>query len=151
MSNEHSTFEVALKLIDNYRFEVDFGAMGQIETDEPEPLGEGSGPNPTRLLATSVANCLAASLCFAIRKFKGDPGAVTAKVSGELARVEGRWRVAKLAVAIELGQSASDIPHLDRILEQFEAFCVVTESVRAGIPVDVSVSDNNHQVLHQSN
>ena len=66
---ETQTFVVTLELLDNYRFQVDFGDFGQILTDEPEPLGESLGPNPGRLLAASVANCLAASLLFAVGKF----------------------------------------------------------------------------------
>jgi hypothetical protein len=31
--------------------------------------------------------------------------------------------------------------HLDRALSQFEAFCTVTQSVSAGIPVEVQVFD----------
>ncbi len=36
---------------------------------------------------------------------------------------------------------AAAVQHLDRILEQFEDFCVVTESVRSGFPVAVTVRD----------
>ena len=75
---ENPTFEVKLELLDNYKFAIDFGEFGEIISDEPEPLGGGEGPNPSRLLAAATANCLAASLMFAIRKYKGDPGKVTA-------------------------------------------------------------------------
>jgi hypothetical protein len=33
------------------------------------------------------------------------------------------------------------MPHQQRCVEQFEDFCVVTQSVRAGIPVSVRVVD----------
>ncbi|MFC7002907.1 OsmC family protein [Pseudobowmanella zhangzhouensis] len=72
MSDEQHTIDVQLTLLDGYKFEVDFGEMGQLFTDEPPPLGKGHGPNPGKLLIASVANCLAASLMFAIRKFKED-------------------------------------------------------------------------------
>jgi hypothetical protein len=36
---------------------------------------------------------------------------------------------------------------LDRVLQQFEQFCTVGESVRQGIPVTVSVYDGNGQKL----
>ncbi|WP_287816681.1 hypothetical protein, partial [Idiomarina sp.] len=81
-------FSVSMELVDNYKFLVDFGSYGELVSDEPEPLGEGQGPNPSRILAASVANCLAASLMFALRKFKDEPGKVSAKVKGHLDRVD---------------------------------------------------------------
>lgn len=140
-------FSVALTLLDGYRFEVDFGDTGALITDEPEPLGANTGPNPSRLLAAAAANCLAASLCFAIRKFKEDPGKVTAVVEGHLARQNGRWRIDHLDVQLQLGQAAADIPHLERALSQFEDFCIVTQSVRQGFPVRVRVLDGAGQAL----
>lgn len=139
---ENPTFEVKLELIDTYKFTVDFGDFGVITTDEPAPLGDGEGPNPSRLLAASVANCLAASLMFAVRKFKGDPGQVAATVKGGLERVDGRWRITQMAVELHLGNASASIANLDRVLSQFEDFCVVTQSVRAGIEVDVRVFDS---------
>lgn len=140
---ENPTFEVNLELLGNYKFKVDFGSFGEMMTDEPEPLGSGEGPNPSRLLAAATANCLAASLMFAIRKYKGDPGKVTATVKGHLERVEGRWRVTSMDVELRLGNSAVNIEKLDRVLAQFEDFCVVTQSVRSGIEVNVRVRDQD--------
>lgn len=144
---ENPVFSVQLTLVDGYKFLVDFGEMGEIFTDEPAPLGAGEGPNPSRLLAASVANCLAASLVFAIRKFKEDPGAVTATVQGSMERQEGRWRIGKLKVSLQLGNSSASMPHLERALAQFENFCVVTQSVRQGIAVDVQVHDTQGNLL----
>ena len=143
----NAAFVVNLKLIDHYKFEVDFGEFGQLITDEAEPVGHGEGPGPSQLLAAAVANCLAASLMFAIRKFKGDPGQVTAKVQGDTEREDGRLRIKAMQVELNLGNAASAIDKLDRVLEQFENFCVVTQSVRAGIHVDVTVLDEAGQVL----
>ncbi|MGI0153632.1 OsmC family protein [Pseudidiomarina sp. WS423] len=140
--------DIKLHLIENYKFEIDFGEFGQMVTDEHEPVGHGEGPGPSQLLATAVANCLAASLMFAIRKFKGDPGQVWARVSGDPERVDGRWRITNLAVELHLGQPAASIDKLERVLEQFEDFCVVTQSVRSGIDVAVTVLDSDGQVLN---
>ena len=52
-----------------------------------------------------------------------------------------RLRIGRLDVTIQLSESAADVRHLDRCLAQFEDFCVVTESVRHGIPVGVRVVD----------
>lgn len=141
MSQEH-TVNVHLKLLEGYIFQVDFGEFGKIMTDEPEPLGKSEGPNPARMLAASIANCLAASLMFAIRKFKEEPGEVTADVELKMHRVDKRLQVEGVGVSINLGNSKASIPHLDRALEQFEDFCVVTQSVRKGFEVEVKVLDS---------
>lgn len=144
------TFSVSIKLLENYVFQVDFGDFGNVITDEDAPLGTGEGPNPVRLLAASVVNCLCASLLFAVRKYKGDPGEVTATVSGAVARVDSRLRVESLNAELHLGNEASALPELEKALGQFENFCTVTQSVRAGIRVNVSVFDGNGTLLHQA-
>ena len=138
---DQKKFNVSLELVENYLFKIDFGDFGTFMTDEPEPLGNSEGPGPSALLGASVANCLAASLLFAVRKFKEDPGEVTATCEGVIERVDGRWRIVALNVDIRLGALADSLGHIERVLEQFEDFCVVTQSVRNGIDVNVGVFD----------
>lgn len=147
MSEVQTNIDVTLSLIDDYKFTVDFGDMGQIITDEPAPLGSGEGPNPGKLLVASIANCLAASLLFAVRKFKEDPGQVTARVRGVMERQNGRWRIEKVNVTLSLSNGAESMPHLERALAQFEDFCIVTQSVRQGIEVNVDVIDTKGNPL----
>lgn len=147
--SESNSFIVHMRLLSGFKFEIDFGDAGQVVSDEPPPLGEGDGPNPSRLLAAAVANCLAASLLFAVRKFKEDPGQVSAQVQGNLERQGGRWRISKLEVELNLGADSASMPHLERALSQFENFCVVTQSVRQGIDVSVKVNDSTGQLVHQ--
>jgi len=53
-----------------------------------------------------------------------------------------------MQVEINLGNAPEAIPPLDRALSQFEDFCVVTQSVRAGIDVNVSVIAPDGRVLN---
>src|ERR1051325_2226878 len=104
MSDEQQTIEISLEQMSGYEFRVRFDntSAPDLLTDELPPLGQGAGPNPTRMLAVSVANCLAASLLFALRKYKNEPGQLAAKARATLARNEhGRWRVARIAVRSE--------------------------------------------------
>jgi hypothetical protein len=39
------------------------------------------------------------------------------------------------------------MPRIDRVLEQFQRFCTVSESVKAGIPVAVTVEDGGGRRL----
>jgi len=126
---------------DRYRFLIDFGpGVPQTASDEPPPLGEGAGPSPEQFLGAAVANCLCSSLVFAVNKFKGDPGRLTATATCETGRNENkRLRVTHIQVDIALGAPPDELPHLDRALAQFEEFCTVSQSVRAGVPFAVSV------------
>jgi len=82
-------------------------------------------------------------------KFKQNPGPLRASVTGQLARNDhGRYRIGGLSVRIELAEDASALQHLERCMAQFEDFCVVTESIRHSIPVDVEVVDANGRSLH---
>lgn len=128
---------------DNFRFLVDFGAgIPALQTDEPAPLGAGEGPSPDQLLMAAVINCLSASLFFALKKFKQDAGGITTTATARMGRdADKRLRMDEIVVTVRLGKSGSEIEHLERILSQFEAFCTVTESVRRGIPVAITVED----------
>ncbi|MEQ1690891.1 MAG: OsmC family protein [Gemmatimonas sp.] len=127
----------------DYQFLVDFGeSIPSMLADEPAPLGAGSGPSPTQMLLASVANCLTASLLFALRKFKQDAGGIRATASARVERnAEKRLRVQEITVTITLGKPGSEIEQVDRILSQFEAFCTVSQSVGLGIPIVVTVDD----------
>ncbi|MDE2368501.1 MAG: OsmC family protein [Burkholderiales bacterium] len=138
-----STPTVHLTQVQDYQFDLDFGgATPHLLADEPPPLGTGLGPSPVQLLASAVGNCLSASLLFALRKFKQQPEPIACKVTADVGRnAEGRVRVLALHARLTLGVPAARLEHLDRVLGGFEAYCTVTQSVRAALPVDIEVFD----------
>jgi organic hydroperoxide reductase OsmC/OhrA len=141
---ESLSFTLELEQQRDYEFRVKFDWTGveDLLLDEPEPLGHAAGPNAARLIGAAVANCLSSSLLFCMRKFKQTPGTLRADVTGELTRNEhGRIRIGRYDVTIRLADDAGAIRQFDRCLAQFEDFCVVTESVRHGIPVGVRIVD----------
>lgn len=149
--SETQTLRLTLEQEDDYAFRIHFDETGipDLLTDEPEPLGAGAGPNPTRLLLSAVANCLSASLLFALRKFKNTPGRLVTTATAELVRNEqGRLRVGHIHADVRLAEAGAAHQSLERILAQFENFCVVTESVREGIDVSVSITDAEGVQLH---
>jgi Predicted redox protein, regulator of disulfide bond formation len=149
--SESQTVSITLEQEDDYAFRIRFDdtTIAELMTDEPEPLGKGEGPNPTRLLVSAVANCLSASLLFALRKFKNTPGKLVTRATAELVRNEqGRLRVGHIHADIRLAEAGAAHASLERILAQFENFCVVTESVRHGIDVSVSITDADGVQLH---
>ncbi len=153
MADELSfTIDVEQQQDFEFRVKFDWPGVAELVVDEPEPLGRRRGPNAARLVAAAVANCLSASLLFCLRdKFKQHPGRLRAQVTGQLTRTErGRLRIGGFDVAIRLAERAQDLGHLDRCTQQFEDFCVVTDSIRRGIPVRVRVLDREGLVVHEA-
>lgn len=136
----------------DYRFRIEFGTEAPaLLSDEPAPLGQGSGPSPVQLLAAAVGTCLSDSLFFALRKFKQSPEPIRCTVQAGVGRnAEGRMRVTQIKAILTLGVAATELQHLERVLEQFEQFCTVTQSVGQGIPIEVEVFDATQVRLRQS-
>ena len=138
---------VSLKQQQDYRFEVKFVEhMPVLISDEPEPLGSGTGPSPVQMLCAAVGNCLSDSLLFAFRKFKQVPEPMQCVVTAEVGRnPENRLRVLNMNARLELGVPSNELEQLERVLGQFEAFCTVTQSVGLGIPITIEVFDSQGQ------
>jgi organic hydroperoxide reductase OsmC/OhrA len=142
-SGDDATFEVSLALEDGYRFTVDPGLPGaeSFHVDEAPPIGAGSAASPSRVLAAAMASCLGSSLLFCLRKARIEVRALRVVARGTMVRNErGRLRVGGLHLELFPEVTAADEQRMQRCLEIFEDFCVVTESVRQGIPVVVGVA-----------
>jgi organic hydroperoxide reductase OsmC/OhrA len=127
---------------DHFRFDVTFEdqTWAPIVVDEPEPLGTGTGPNAARLLAGAVGNCLAASLLLCMEKARVSIKNLRATVEGTMERNEkGRFRIGGLSVTLTPTVEGEPTTRYDRCLGIFEDFCIVTQSVRDGIDVEVRV------------
>ncbi len=128
---------------EGFRFEVDFGleGVGSLYMDEPEPVGEGGGPNAGQVLAAAMGNCLTASLLFCLQKARAEVGNIETRVDGVMRRNDkGRWRIAEINVEIspEVGEEYGS--QYERCLGLFEEFCIVSESIEQGIPINVQVN-----------
>ena len=142
MSRAESRFALQLTLQEGYRFTVSFGdePFPELTVDEPPPLGSGRGPNPARLLATAVGQCLGASLLHCLRRSRIDVTGLRTTVEGTLVRNErGRLRIGEIRVTLAPEVDPEQRERIGRCLELFEDFCIVTESVRHGFPVSVNV------------
>ena len=139
---QEQRFSIGLRLRENYVQVVDFDltAVTPLVIDEPAPLGGEEGPNPARLLGAAVGSCLGGSLLFCLRKSHIDVRALRTTVDGTLVRnARGRLRIEKLSVRLHPDVADEDRDRMTRCLALYEDFCIVTESVRHGIEVDVQV------------
>jgi organic hydroperoxide reductase OsmC/OhrA len=140
MAEIHVNLELTLQ--SGYAFTVDFGQEGvpDLTVDEPPPLGAGTGPNAARLIAVAIGNCLGASLLFCLRRSRIPVKELRAGVEGRLVRdARGRLRIGEIRVKLAPDVALEDRKRMDRCLALYEDYCLVTESVRHGIPVTVEV------------
>ena len=150
--SEVGKFTIHLEQEEGYAFRVrfDIKKAEDILMDEPPPLGERNGPNASRLLAAAAANCLSASLMFCLAKEDVPANSVRTEATCTLVRNEKkRLRVGRLDVRITAGDELLQSKKLDRCMSLFEDFCVVTASLREGVPVGVEVVNEAGEVLHK--
>jgi len=154
ISNEMKT-KVGIKLDESESqmiFKCDLGSMKvkdcYIDEEHHEEV-DMLGPNPSRMLALGVLGCLSASFIFCLKKrnFRVDDFNSEAEVT--LARNEkGFWRVKKIDVDITpifedpeaLKRAQQCLKPMKDGVSFFEQYCIVTQSVRAGIDVNVNLN-----------
>ncbi|HEX9728810.1 MAG TPA: OsmC family protein [Gemmatimonadales bacterium] len=140
---EQRAFGATLTRDEGFEFSVAFDQNHQpvFAMDEPAPLGAGHGPNATRVLGAAIGHCLSASLLFCLQKARIELEGFEATVRGTVVRNDaGRFRIGRIEVQLTPTLAAGDRDRIARCLELFEDFCIVTESVRAGIDVAVTVA-----------
>ena len=145
-SQENGRFSISLDCIQDMEFRVRFDkpSYQDLLIDEPPPAGKDSAPNPTRLLAAAVGGCLSASLLFSSRKLRLNMQGMHAEVAVQHTRDEnGRLRIGKIDVEITPTIEEPDPQKYQRCLSLFEDYCTVTQSVRKGIDVSVTVKSPN--------
>lgn len=149
---ETRELSVHMELVDDFEFRVRFDEeMEELLMDEPPPVGSNRGPSATRVLSAAVGNCLSTSLLFCLRKTRMSPEGVRTTVTTELTRNErGRLRIGSTRVEIEVGFDPEDRERIERCMNLFEDYCVVTQSVRRGIEVEVSVLDREGEEIYRS-
>jgi uncharacterized OsmC-like protein len=141
-NNGRMDFEIDLKLKEPpFQFEVDFKLpeVDELVVDEPPDIGgEGRGPNASRLLASAIGFCLSASLTFCLRKSRLEVKNIKTKVRGTIRRnKEDYWRIQGIQVEISPSFEPDSQNKIERCKEIFERYCIVSESVRKGIPIEV--------------
>lgn len=142
MNLPEKSFVTKLQLIDNYKFNVktDLDYMPDFTVDETKPDGEGTGPNPTRLLSAAVGHCMSSSLIFCLKKARIPVQDLSTTVETSLYRNEnGRLRIKNIEVQIDLKVDKEHENRVNRCLSIFEDYCTVTQSIRKGIEVNVKV------------
>ncbi len=93
------------------------------------------------MLSSALGSCLSSSLLFCLEKSRVPVRSpLSTDVETTVKRNEkGRWRIGDIKVKINVKVDDSDKEKLARCKGIFEDFCIVTESVREGVNIEVKV------------
>jgi len=142
MSEFIHEFTISIEQAAGYEFRVKFDKPhhAELTVDEPAPLGKDVAPNPARILAAAIGSCLTASLLFCLGKKRIPVAGMRAEVKVPIVRNQDRrLRIGRVEVLIEPQIAPEDRDKARACLDLFEDFCTVTQSVRQGLDVGVSV------------
>ncbi len=143
MASDLMEFSFDMRWEEDLAFTVtwDFPDAPELYTDEPPSLGgSGRGPNASRLVVAGVANCLSASLLFCLGKVRANVRDFRVRAHGTVERSpEGRLRLRHIKIEPLVHMPLEQRTRLARCVGMFENFCIVTEALREGLPIDVQV------------
>jgi len=144
MSDER-TYHTKVRLARDYEFIAEFPDLpkpASFALDEPAPLGNDDGPNAAAVLGAAIGDCLAASLAFCLQKSRVSLDHLEADVVTHVGRNDaGKLRIVGIDVELNPEVDDADAGRLRRCERLFEDFCIVTQSVRQGIPINVHVTE----------
>jgi hypothetical protein len=131
-----------------FRVKFDWPDVPEPPLDEHAPLGSSAEPKAMRPVGAAVANDPTSSRQSWLRKVKQSPGALRPEVRGAPVRDDrGCMRIGSVDLTIDLGAAPGTLQHFDRCQTQFEDSCVVTKTVRHGIPRGARRVDPQGKVL----
>lgn len=148
MGDGENEYIVKLTQIERYNFRVDFGlpGVGPLTGDEDPPLGKNAGPDPSRMLAASVAQCTLSSLLFCMEKSRANVDGLSATAKVRFGRnEEKRLRITGIDLIVDAHVPEEEKHKIERCLPIFQDFCTVTQSVKSGIPVSVDLRVNEKE------
>lgn len=151
--SEQGRFTIHLEQLEDYQINVQFDwkKVADVLMDEPPPLGGTAGPNASRMLAAAAANCLSASLLYCLAKDEPPAHSLKAEATCVIVRnKKSRLRVGGLEVKLTVNDALAQSPRFNRCKDLFEDFCVVSASIREGVPIKVQVANQQGEVLHSS-
>jgi len=144
MKKNEARVKVGIKLTENMIYKCDLGQinMDDLFIDETrKKRTDRIGPSPTKLLALSILGCLAACFEFCLQKKGFTLSDLDGRAEVTFARNEKNiWRIKKINVEF---LPKIDNPEMRKSVAQckrlFEQYCIITESLRKGIEIDVNL------------
>ena len=136
--------KVSISYSENIHFTAKARSFTGFHIDEPESFhGTDLGPSSTEYLLIGIGGCMGSSLAYCLQKRKIKIKDMEIIVDGKL-KVEGpknHLRLAKVNVELFLSlKKGNSSQNVDTCINNFLEYCVLTNSVIQGIPIDIKVN-----------
>ena len=121
-----------------------------IADEPPEFHGDDTGPSSIEYLLIAIGACQGTSFGFAIDKYNAKIRNIDIEIRGDMHHVDkhgqldkdkGLLRLINIEIAFTIVpefDSEENLENIDMAFRSFKKYCVVTESVRQGIPSKIS-------------
>ncbi|MFO8018510.1 MAG: OsmC family protein [Promethearchaeia archaeon] len=136
--------KVHIKHSENLHFLGSAREFTHIHMDEPESFhGTNKGPSPVEYFLLGIGGCMGSTFAFSCQKNGIEVQDISITIDGELTHREDRENLLqfeKIEGHIDfIPKDAYDEKKIKQSIREFQKYCVLSNSIRQGIPLDVNV------------
>ncbi|MFX0102937.1 MAG: OsmC family protein [Candidatus Hodarchaeota archaeon] len=137
--------KIEVKWDGNVRFKAKTRQFSNIIIDEPAEFhGDDKGPSSIEYLGVAIGGCLGTSFSFCLQKMEVPIKDMDLVLDVKMTHVEegdkNPLRIVNIDADINVTlENEEDEDILELCIEAFKKYCVVTQSVMGGIPVNINV------------
>ena len=134
--------KVHINLSENLHFIASIRHFNEIHIDEPESFhGTDKGPSSVEYVLIGVGGCLGSTLLFCLQKKNIKLKSLEIIVEGKLKHSEPykHLRLKNINCEIHISIYGEESALLDECIKNFQKYCVVSESIINGIPINIDI------------
>jgi len=136
--------KVTLNYSEKQHFIASARHFDEIHIDEPESFhGTDKGPSPVEFFLIGIGGCLGSTFAYCLQKQNIEIDALEVVVDGHLKHAGPKLSLKLVNIEAELLISAKDDDNSEKIelcIKNFQDYCIVTNSITQGVPIDIKVS-----------
>ena len=136
--------KVTLKYSEQQHFIASARHFNDIQVDEPESFhGTDKGPSPVEFFLIGIGGCLGSTFTYCLQKQNVEIDTLEVVVDGQLKHAGPKMLLRLVNIEAELLITARDNDSSEKIeqcIKTFREYCIVTNSITQGVPLDVKVS-----------
>jgi len=139
---------VFLNLSEGLHFTASARHFTDIHIDEPESFhGQDNGPSAIEYFLMGVGGCTGSSFAYCLEKNSIAIKDLKIIVDGKMSHRGNRMnlRLIKIDLEIKCSVENDDKNKLDMCINRFKEYCVLTESISKGIPLNFSFNIQNRK------